>query len=152
MQPDREFRPHGRLAHEGHKSKVGMSWDTEIEPVYSGINGDGDLTPRIILRQRQRMDAAANFDTCKGNPKCMVFSVKSCVCGGTIEFHADNKAICSNCQTVFNDGGNIEGCVITTQNYSDGRKVELLNRRQPREVVDEAHRGITKHFLKKVSC
>ena len=100
-------------------------WDGEIEPVYSGINGDEDLTPRNILRQRQRMNAVANFDTCKGNPKCMVFSVRSCVCGGKIEFHADNRAVCDKCQTVFNDGGNTEGRVVTTLNYSDGRKEVL---------------------------
>lgn len=140
--------PTGRAARATRSSRSGSRWDGEIEPVYSGINGDEDLTPRQIMQKKQRLDPVRRFDFCEGHPKCMVYTIRSCVCGGEIHFLPDNRAVCNKCQTVFNDGGNTDGLVIATSIFSDGRKETTISNRQwsPRKG-EHGHSHINK-FIK----
>jgi hypothetical protein len=54
-----------------------------------------------------------------GDPIGGFYTRRACSCGGEIEFDKD-KAVCKNCSTVFNDGGNTDGMVISTKVFFDG--------------------------------
>jgi len=108
----------------GSSSKVGQSYDSEIEGVYEGSLGE--LTDREFKAKFSNSDHSTRFAMDKGIPKCMRFRRTSCACGGKILIESDGKAVCDLCKTIFNDGGNVEGLRKVTSIYSDGRKEEAV--------------------------
>jgi hypothetical protein len=103
-------------------SREAQIYDSQIEPVFRGPLGD--LTARDFKTLYNHSDPSSRFDLDPGRPQCMKFSRKSCACGGKIQIRSDGRAVCRNCNIVFNDGGNIEGCLVITDHYSDRRPTE----------------------------
>ena len=116
---DLEFKPRGRVAHEGHKSKVGMSWDTEILPVFK--SSIGDVTIPEFRSKFQKAPKDEQFSMYIGEPLTSRYGRKTCACGGKINLKGDGFAVCSLCDTIFNGGGNTDNLLITTYKYDDGR-------------------------------
>lgn len=119
----RRSRTPGRSAHSTRSARNSCRWDSEIEPLFD--TSEGVMTRKQYLARKQRADPKAQFSMYLGPPKDMRYSRRTCACGGEIKFTPDGlKAVCSNprCSTVFNDGGNTEGMVLTTHIYPDGRK------------------------------
>jgi hypothetical protein len=139
-------RLQGRTARPEASSRKGRFWDTEIEPVFEGPNGN--FTAKDFYSQ---FGNASKLN--RGEAKATRFGRRSCACGGKIDIHADGKAICNNphCSTVFNDGGNTEGMIQVTDIYDSGKKEVLVLERRERDTLLPTQKWVTKHFLKRSS-
>ena len=127
-------------------------YDSQIEPVFRGPLGD--LTARDFKELYNNSDPSTRFDLDHGRPLCMKFSRKSCRCGGEIKIHSDGRAVCRKCSTIFNDGGNIEGCLVITDHYSDRRITKPRNIKTkwvPRMGKASGH-SHTNKFIKACRC
>ncbi len=114
----------GRFAHEGRSANMSRFYDTQVEPIFETTEGKMPLSE---FRERfNNSDSKTQFSMAKIKQDGSLFSRKSCVCGGHITIQSDDKAVCDRCKTVFNDGGNIEGLLIVTRHYSDGRPNEVV--------------------------
>jgi hypothetical protein len=115
-------------------SRAGSFYDSPIEPVFH--TSIGELTPTEFKAKLEAFDPETRFDTAKkGTPSCMRFSRKSCVCGGKIKILNDGRAVCAECNTVFNDGGSTmaedgNSLLKVTHRYSDGRVTVAPPRRK----------------------
>lgn len=119
----------GRLAHVSRSSRECSRWDTPVEAVFVGSLGD--LTSAEYLAKAQNLDPKERFSAFRGDLKCYAYSQRSCTCGGRIEINRAGKAVCSLCQTIFNDGGNTydkdgNSLVKTVKKYSDHRPDDII--------------------------
>lgn len=132
----------GRPARAERSSRAKQFYDSEIEPVFD--SDLGELTAREFKSKFSNSPKSVQFYSSKGNPKTTRFGRKSCACGGPIQYHADGRAVCGHCNTVFNDGGNIDGLLKITYKYDDKRPdvIKIPSAPPPKNQEKDHMRGM----------
>ena len=94
MQPNQEFKARGRIAHEGHKSKVGTAWKSSSVQVFvpDSMTGSNKI-----------------FDMPRGNVECKK-------CHEVIRYDTRGYAFCQ-CGDIYNDSHNDSKNIVNHRGY-----------------------------------